>query len=586
MNNNNYIYTSEEHCKGCNKCIFKCPVEANKAIWENDESKVIIKEGYCISCGECFSVCDHEAREFEDDTEKFFKDLENGTEITLVAAPSALTNFENVKKVFGFLKSRGIKMVFDVSYGADICTFGYVKFLKEKDISGLIAQPCPVVVSFVEKYHPELIDNLSPIQSPVICTAIYLKKYKNITGKIAFLSPCIGKKRECEDDNTKGYIDYNITFSKFLSYVKKNNINLSDFPEYDYDNFDTSWGFAFSRPGGLTENVRFYLGEDIWIKQIEGIHNLEGYFKQFINDIEQGLPVPTVLDVLNCEHGCNVGTGTNKDARINNIDFVINKAKKSVTKQDGKMIMDEFEKQLNIEDFYREYTDKSAAYKKPEKVDLENFYIRIGKISEQDRNINCFSCGYGSCEKFVTALAHGENHRNNCRQYILNKFKSLSMIDELTGLKNRYSFSLDVESFVKNAVPSVGIVFVDINGLKIVNDISGHKYGDELIMRCANLLKDAFPGKVYRVGGDEFVVLDGKTSEQEFDEKIASLRKKLTKVDNLMISLGDYFCTDVSQLEQHIEIADQRMYAEKQQHYRAKAALQINETLTVKLHEF
>ncbi len=565
---NNFIYTKEEHCKGCNKCIFKCPVRANKAVWNNDENIVLIKDGFCISCGECFSICDHNARDFEDDTARFFKDLKNGANISVIAAPSAITNFPNIKKVFGYLKSLGVNLIYDVSYGADICVWGHLRMLEILNLQSMISQPCPVIVSYIEKYHPYILKHLSPIQSPVMCTAIYLKKYNRVTDKIAFLSPCIGKKRECVDENTRGLIDLNVTFSKFLEYIEQNNIHIESYPEYSFDSLDTSLGFAFSRPGGLTENIKFNLDSDVWIKQIEGIHNLEQYIGHYVEDMELGRPVPLIIDVLNCEHGCNVGTGTNKSANFNFIDFKINKAKAKVTKQDSERIMAEFDKNLVLNDFVREYKDKSEKFLFSQPDDLENAYIELGKLTEQDRNINCFSCGYGSCEKFAIALSNQENHKNNCKQYLLNKFKSLSMVDELTGLKNRYSYSISIEKYEKQPLKSLGIIFIDINGLKIANDIKGHKYGDSLILRCANILKGVFPGKIYRVGGDEFVVLDENVAEESFYTKIVKLRDILKADKNILFSIGDYWSVDTTKIKEHIEIADKRMYYEKQQHYK------------------
>ena len=71
-------------------------------------------------------------------------------------------------------------------------------------------QPCPSIVNFIEKYQPELTNQLAPVHSPMLCTAIYMKEYADISDRIAFLSPCIGKGDEIDDSNTQGYVHYNI----------------------------------------------------------------------------------------------------------------------------------------------------------------------------------------------------------------------------------------------------------------------------------------------------------------------------------------------------------------------------------------
>ncbi|WP_243441433.1 4Fe-4S dicluster domain-containing protein [Clostridium arbusti] len=106
---NNLIYLKEEECVGCNKCVVECPViGANIAYLVDGKNKVKINEEKCIHCGECIKVCDHNAREFYDDTEQFFKDLASGKKISLIAAPSIQVNLDNYKNLFGYFKSIGI----------------------------------------------------------------------------------------------------------------------------------------------------------------------------------------------------------------------------------------------------------------------------------------------------------------------------------------------------------------------------------------------------------------------------------------------------------------------------------------------
>ncbi len=570
MDNTSFIQTKYQNCLGCNKCVFICPTGANESFFESDDGKVFIRPGHCISCGECIDICDHDARDYDDDTERFFEDIKNGEKISVVVAPSFNQNFDETNKFFGFLKYIGVNKIYDVSLGADICTWGHVKALKENKVGKIISQPCPVIVSYIEKFEPKLIKYLSPIQSPVISTAIYLKKYVGIDDKIMFLSPCIGKKRECIISETNGALEYNVTFEKFSEYLAENNIDIDGFSPVGFDNMKGSIGFTFPRPGGLCENIKYHMDDDIWIKKIEGIRDIKKYFKDYLEDIENDRAVPDIVDALNCKDGCNLGTGTSKKVRVNEVDFKLNKSVKDVEKDHSEKLMKYFDETLDISDFIRRYVDRSANYKRDESVSLEDAYISLGKYTEEERNINCFSCGYGNCHDFVYDLATGHNDKNNCRHYLLNKFKKISLFDSLTGLKNRYSYDKAILKYTETHSGFIGIAFIDINGLKQVNDVKGHSFGDELIINCASLLESIFGKNVYRIGGDEFVVLENFDNMIAFENKIEKLSNLLLENKDISLSYGTSISRESSDLEAKLEEADKAMYAAKREYYRLK----------------
>src|SRR5690349_9835120 len=106
-----YVHTSEEKCKGCNKCIHTCPVlNANSAYLKDGNNKVQVNNEACITCGKCLNECDHEARDYEDDLDKFFQDLKSGLSISVLAAPAIKTNFINYENLLGYLKAQGVKV--------------------------------------------------------------------------------------------------------------------------------------------------------------------------------------------------------------------------------------------------------------------------------------------------------------------------------------------------------------------------------------------------------------------------------------------------------------------------------------------
>ncbi len=205
-------------CVGCNACVRSCPViDANIAKMEDGDELIIhIDENKCIKCGACIRACSHKARYFEDDIDAFIRDLKAGEDMVLIAAPSIKIGFDgNWRHVLQWCRNQGIKHIYDVSFGADICTWAHVRYLQQHPDKKLISQPCAAVVNYVLKHRPELIPRLSPVHSPMLCLGIYLRKVLGYKGKIAAISPCIAKADEFHDTNV---IQYNVTMEHLRDY--------------------------------------------------------------------------------------------------------------------------------------------------------------------------------------------------------------------------------------------------------------------------------------------------------------------------------------------------------------------------------
>ena len=425
--NKEVIFTKEENCVGCNKCISVCPaIYANQAYEKDGQNKIKVDNNLCIHCGHCLEVCDHDARDYNDDTERFFSDLRRGNKISIVAAPANRFNFDNYRKLFGFLKSAGVNLIYDVSFGADITTWAYLKAIKENNIDSVIAQPCPAIVNYIEKYKPSLLAKLAPIHSPTLCAAIYMKKYDNVSDKIAFLSPCLGKVDEFVDPNTNDYVTYNITYKKIKEYLKEHRINLNSYEEKDFDDIGCGLGLTFSRPGGLRENVEYHV-PGAWVRQMEGEHAYS-YLESYDNRVKNRENLPLLVDILNCSFGCNLGTGTSKDVHIDDIDYMMNPLKKEALEKktskklfgkESYKLFDYFEKNLKLSDYVRHYTDKSAMtkIKEPAERDLDVIFNQLLKKTKDSRNVNCSACGYGSCHNMAKSIYNESNHKENCMYY-------------------------------------------------------------------------------------------------------------------------------------------------------------------------
>ena len=429
------IFTDTSGCIGCNNCIRECPeLTANVALMEENEGiiKIHLDAATCILCGTCIDTCTHGVRHFVDDCGDFFSDLKQGRQISVLIAPAFWLNYpEEYKRILGYLRQQGVNKFYSVGFGADITTWAYINYIIENNAIGQISQPCPVIVNFIEKHQPERIDSLIPVQSPLMCTAIYLKKYLGLKDDFAFLSPCIAKKMEIDSPRGMNMIRYNVTFKKLMSHIRDNGVRINSMPELD-DEIEAGMGSLFPVPGGLRENVEYYLGYEAMVVQVEGEHHVYDYLRKAPPWNQRTKPSPVLLDLLNCGRGCNYGTAT--EFNITNNDYVqveaykLRKHKYDLFKSnEGEILHDPSERlrvlnerfaHLNIRDFMCSYNNHRVNLPKVTPAELDNAYKMMHKYTETDKIIDCCSCGYATCERMAMALALDINQPDNCVYYV------------------------------------------------------------------------------------------------------------------------------------------------------------------------
>lgn len=140
----------------------------------------------------------------------------------------------------------------------------------------------------------------------------------------------------------------------------------------------------------------------------------------------------------------------------------------------------------------------------------------------------------------------------------------LSKLDDLTGVLNRCCFEMDADHLVKKGC--CGIITIDMNNLKTINDCQGHLAGDKALRSLTQLAYHYLPFAVrlYRIGGDEFMALWPNTDAQRLELVTEQLRIGLQKLP-FGAAVGCYLHTDRSEsMEEAVNRADQAMYRDKQ----------------------
>ena len=180
-------------------------------------------------------------------------------------------------------------------------------------------------------------------------------------------------------------------------------------------------------------------------------------------------------------------------------------------------------------------------------------------FSKQEKQVRILA------EKIVACFSMASYNKN-----YLNKTELVATTDSLTGVLNRVAYKSDLMAFEKEIVNDFSCIYVDVNELHLINNQFGHAVGDQMLIYIANTLKEVFYGhKVYRMGGDEFLVFS-KNADQSVVEKSIEIFLDQLKLRDYHVSVGLSFRTQNQDTEEMVREAELRMYEAKAEYYQNK----------------
>lgn len=154
------------------------------------------------------------------------------------------------------------------------------------------------------------------------------------------------------------------------------------------------------------------------------------------------------------------------------------------------------------------------------------------------------------------------NHR------LMEQLDYLSCYDALTGIQNRNAYTRRIVQLQQHP-GSLGVIFIDLNGLKSINDHQGHLAGDTALQAVASLLSECFGADdTYRTGGDEFVIFLPAISQADFRGQLPRLRNYIARHSQLSLAVGGQWTEDTAHILETIHAADNAMYRDKEAYYR------------------
>ena len=517
---NQGIVFTNDRCVGCNKCKAVCPsLGANVTEMQNGKKTVSVSKK-CIECGLCVAACDHHAREFRDDTERFFEDINNSEEISVMIDPAFYNDYgTQAFSILGMLRKLGVRHIYDVAFGGEISAFLHAKYLRENmndkhQCKAFVANSCATTVTYIENLLPNVIPLIIPVHSPTMCTAIYARKYLHDNNKLALISPCLTQSSPTSVKSNGNLVSYNITFKNLSAYLKK--VSLETDPKKP-ELYGEGPGYLLPFMNGFSDAVYNYLDKSEIILNFTGLTD-EITQLLSVSSLTDTVTHPLMAVVTACKNGCVEGNGVSqRDICAMDLLDEYSKVRRDSFKRAEKckdhneyfeMEKERFS-ELDFNDFTCVFTDN---YRQPINVPedaINDIFVSMHKDSEEKRNVNCRSCGYKTCREMVVAVANGYARIQDCVHFMNDDLSYAALVDRMSGIPNLMGFRKAAREILDANPNKDYIVFVgNVNKLKNINDLYGVDVGDKVLDYIAKRLYEITDGKgtCGRFGGGIFGV--------------------------------------------------------------------------------
>lgn len=416
MRNMAFINIDTNKCNLSYSCVRICPVNAIKVEAHQDYPEVI--QNACIGCGHCLGVCSPGAISYKDSREEAKKILSGTEKAAAICDPSISGEFHDItdyRKFVEMIRALGFDYVLEVSFGVDLVAYKYKELFSDFRGKHYITANCPAVVSFIEKFHPELTDNLAPIVSPMIATAKVARKKYGQDVKVVYIGPCIETKKEGKKYRDDGRVDSALTFTELRELFAEFNITEKKVEYSDFDPPIGNRGSLYPISSGILEAAgidQHLLGGNVITA--EGRNNMLAAVRQF----EKHIDVIKKHFNLFYNEGCIMGPGTSRGGdKYHRHALVVDYVKKRLSDFDMAAWEKEMKEYESL-DLSRTFKDDDQRITQPDEDKIQEILQIIGKehnVSE----IGCASCGYASCRDFAIAVAQGLAKTEMCLTFTL-----------------------------------------------------------------------------------------------------------------------------------------------------------------------
>jgi signal transduction histidine kinase/iron only hydrogenase large subunit-like protein len=406
------VATIKKRCRVCYTCVRECPA---KAIRIQEGQADVIGER-CIGCGNCIRVCSQNAKQMistvADVRELFYTDAK----LAAIIAPSFPAEFPEYdhRTLVGMIRALGFELVCEVAFGADLVARKYRELLRTNAGQHWITTSCPATVSYIQRYFPDLVDNLLPVVSPMVAMARVLKEIHGPDLKIVFIGPCIAKKAEAIEHEVANEIDAVITFVELRELLLHRQLKPQGVLPCEFDGPHPRLGSLFPLSSGELQAAG--ISEDLVADDVISVDGHKN-FVSAIRSFAHGDIKARMLNILCCE-GCVMGQGlSSRESAFTRRSQVSRYVRERLKELDEDEWRTEVERFAGL-DLARSFQPQDQRVKVPSEDELEEILRQMGKQSPADE-LNCGACGYESCREHAIAIFKGLAESEMCLPFTI-----------------------------------------------------------------------------------------------------------------------------------------------------------------------
>ncbi len=410
-----YIRTLPDRCRVCYSCVRSCPAKAIRIV--DGQADVIVER--CVGCGHCVRTCSQKAKQVVGALDKARALFATGRPVAALVAPSFPAEFADISTshFVGMLRALGFSRVVEVAFGADLVGRRYRHLYRHGAAAPLIEASCPAVVSFIEKYHPNLVGNLAPVISPMVATGRLVKRRYGADFACVFIGPCVAKKGEAErfaDD-----VDCAITFVELRSWMEQAGVNPEVAVPSEFDPPHARGGGVYPLSHGVFHTAG--IDEDLFSHDTVSATG-RSEFLEALHELEQGDFSARLVEMLACS-GCVMGAGMSSACQLHTREALV--ARVAQERRDM-FDLDRWKTELDAASnlsLERVYDPEDRRLASPGSDQLAGILRQMGKIYPEDE-LNCGACGYDSCVEHAVAIYKGLAEDKMCLPFTIERLEN------------------------------------------------------------------------------------------------------------------------------------------------------------------